>query len=275
MRRTSFVWLNALHIVEKYLPRYVGWSVNSINQIYEFTFCKSGTTRAINFNNAVLNNILQKLRIVSISCCGKYGLIRRLSCYAKKLSIKFEQFALLSFIFTLNLEYQPGNVEKLDRIVDAIEAKRNWQWMFPHRFTGMELYWREKCGSTSYLLPLLCRFHRSVVGTSQVEKAAHFFPIFFLTYPSTIMSSFRTQHNFSLAKKRTFNENLIELSCWVVAHANSTTENTSILFSLLSFPRSIYRIVRTENTPVNSIVARCPLIFYRLCYYLLRTLAVS
>lgn len=108
----------------------------------------------------------------------------------------------LSFIFTLNLEYHPGNIEKLDRIVDAIEAKRNWQWMFPHRFTGMELYWREKCGSSSYLLPLLCRFHRSVVGTSQVEKAAHFFPIFFLTYPSTIMSSFRTQHNFSLAKKR-------------------------------------------------------------------------
>lgn len=113
-----------------------------------------------------------------------------------------EQFALLSFIFTLNLEYQPENIEKLDRIVDAIEAKRNWQWMFPHRFTGMELYWREKCGSSSYLLPLLCRFHLSVVGTSQVEKAAHFFPIFFLTYPSTIMSSFRTQHNFSLAKKR-------------------------------------------------------------------------
>lgn len=38
-----------------------------------------------------------------------------------------EQFALLSFIFTLNLEYQPENIEKLDRIVDAIEAKRNWQ----------------------------------------------------------------------------------------------------------------------------------------------------
>ena len=31
----------------------------------------------------------------------------------------------LSFIFTLNLEYHPGNIEKLDRIVDAIEAKRN------------------------------------------------------------------------------------------------------------------------------------------------------
>lgn len=131
----------------------------------------------------------------------KIGMICYPSCWCKETFNKVHEFALLSFIFTLNLKYQPRNIEKLDRIVDAIEAKRNWQWMFSHRFTGMELYWREKCGSSSYLLPLLCRFHRSVVATSQAEKAAHFFPIFFLTYPSMIMSSSSARNTISHSRK--------------------------------------------------------------------------
>lgn len=130
---------------------------------------------------------------------NRNDLLSKLLC--KETFNKVHEFAFLSFIFTLNLKYQPGNIEKLDRIVDAIEAKRNWQWMFPHRFTGMELYWREKCGSSSYLLPLLCRFHRSVVATSQAEKAAHFFPIFFLTYPSMIMSSSSARNTISHSRK--------------------------------------------------------------------------
>lgn len=99
--------------------RYIGWSVNSINQIYEFTFCKSGTARAINFNNAVLNNILQKLCIVSIT--WKIRLIRHPSCYAKKLLIKFTS----SFIFYLYFKF-------------GISAGKHWKTRSNHRCNRSE-----------------------------------------------------------------------------------------------------------------------------------------